>query len=240
MWEEVLALQEKGEHSLVERGLGNCGKSEWSIVQIPDCRGCRDSEPVQIISRTVRRQWASQDSHHDYRWWRCWGQGRAELEEAGLGAGQRGARRQGQSLYQLRSFPSGELKGEPETGREACQADRKSSKELMMALALALCTLRELPSLMGFPETGLCVGSGSIANPDGHVSQACFLYPEDRSLLLAAGRCPTPGLSESAKDWIPVHMRQDTGATPKPDEDGCSHSEPEICIVNLLTPSGVD
>lgn len=30
-----------------------------------------------------------------------------------------------------------------------------------MALALALCTLRELPSLIGSPETGLCVGSGS-------------------------------------------------------------------------------
>lgn len=67
-------------------------------------------------------------------------------------------------------------------------------------------------------------------------SKACFLYVEDKSLLLAAGRCRTPGLRERAKDWIPVHIQKDTGTTPKPDEDGCSHFEPEICIVNLLTP----
>lgn len=91
-----------------------------------------------ILSRTVRRQLASQHSHHNYWWWRCWGQGRAALEEAGMGAGQRGARRQGQGPHHLCSISSGELKGEPETGREACQTDRKSSKELVTALALAL------------------------------------------------------------------------------------------------------
>lgn len=98
-----------------------------------------------------------------------------------------------------------------------------------MALALALCTLRELPSLTGSPETG-CVWAVEA------LSQVCFLYTEERSSLLAAGRCRTPGLRESAKDRIPVHMQQDTGTTPKPDEDGRSHSEPEICVVNLLTP----
>lgn len=106
----------------------------------------------------------------------------------------------------------------------------------MMALALALYILRECASLMGFPETGLCVGSGSIANLDGHVSQASFLYSEDRSLLQPARRCWTPGLSERAKAQIPVHLQQDTRSTPKPGKDGCFHSEPEICIVNLRTP----
>ena len=33
------------------------------------------------------------------------------------------------------------------------------------------------------------VGSESIADPDGHVSQACLLYNVDRSLLLAAEEC---------------------------------------------------
>ena len=80
------------------------------------------------------------------------------------------------------------------------------------------------------------VGSKSIADPDGHVSQACLLYNVDRSLLLAAGGRGTPGLRESAKDWIPVHRLQGTGTTPKPDVNGHSHSEPATCIVNVLPP----
>lgn len=66
------------------------------------------------------------------------------------------------------------------------------------------------------------MGSGSTAYSDGHVSQACLLYIEDGSVIVAAGRLWTPRLRKSAKDWTPAYMLQDTESMLKLDEKGCS------------------
>lgn len=76
----------------------------------------------------MRRQWASQDAHHDHQWWR------AELEGAGLRAKAERSKDKGPSYHQLGSILSGELNGESRTRTEAGQADGKTSLwELQMA-----------------------------------------------------------------------------------------------------------
>ena len=104
-------------------------------------------------------------------------------------------------------------------------------------MALALCSLKEAPSLIGSPETGL--GAAEALQ----ILMAECVKPASRALRAGLHRRQLGGgrtlrLRESAKNWTPAYMLQDMKATASPNENenGHLHSQPETCVVSLLPP----